>query len=365
MIDKEIKLAFYVRASIILVGFIAFFYIMYIGQTILAPIVFSLIIAILLVPVVNFFVKLKINRVIAIVITLILTVLVIAALGGFFCSQVNRFSASWPTFVDKFTLVLNQAITNLSAYFDIDPKNIHDWILKTKGELINTSSRAIGQTIVMFGSGIVILLLIPVYIFFILYYQHHLLEFIHKLFSEDNQLQVQKIVTQTKKLIQRYLVGLIIEGVIIAILNSTALLLLGVQYAIVLGIIGAFLNVIPYIGGIVAVALPMMVVLATKSSAWYALYVMIAHYVIQLFDNNYIVPYIVASKVKINALFSIIVILVGNSLWGIPGMFLSIPLLAIVKLICDNIPSLEPWGFLLGDNMKPLIKLKKLTKSTI
>ena len=139
-------------------------------------------------------------------------------------------------------------------------------------------------------------------------------------------------------------------------------MILGIEYAFLLGIISALVNVIPYIGGLVGVALPMIVALATKSSAWYAVYVLAAFYVIQLIDNNFIVPKIVASKVKINALFSIIVVFAGNALWGIPGMFLSIPLLAIVKLIFDHIEPLKPWGFLLGDTMPPLLKIKPLFK---
>jgi predicted PurR-regulated permease PerM len=133
---------------------------------------------------------------------------------------------------------------------------------------------------------------------------------------------------------------------------------LGIEYALLLGIVGALLNVIPYIGGLVAVALPMIVALATKSTPIYALYVLIIYYIIQLIDNNFIVPKIVASKVKINALFSIIVVLAGNALWGIPGMFLSIPLLAIVKLLFDHIEPLKPWGLLLGDTMPSILKIK-------
>ena len=91
----------------------------------------------------------------------------------------------------------------------------------------------------------------------------------------------------------------------------------------------------------------MMVALVTKTTPMYAIYVLIAYYIIQLIDNNYIVPVIVASKVKINALFSIVVIFAGNALWGIPGMFLALPLLAIVKLICDHIEPLKPWNRLL------------------
>jgi len=360
VILKELKLPFYAKAILFLIGLYALFTMLYIARGIILPLIFAIILAILLHPVVNFFVQKRINRVVAIVITLFLTILVIAAFGGFLVSQASRFSESWPLLVDKFIGILNQTITWASGYFDIKPQVINDWITKTKGELINYISHSIGQTLVIVGNGVVVLFLIPLYIFLILFYQPLLLEFIRRLFDKSNQSQVSEIVTQIKTVIQRYLMGLVIEFVIMATLNSTALLILGIDYAILLGIIGAMLNVIPYIGGLVAVALPMMIAFVTKSSAWYAFYVLASYYFIQLVDNNYIVPKIVASKVKINALFSIIVVLAGNALWGIPGMFLSIPLLAIVKLIFDHIEPLKPWGFLLGDTMPPILKIKPL-----
>jgi predicted PurR-regulated permease PerM len=344
------------------IGLFVFIAMLSIARAIIVPLVFATILAIVLHPVVNFFERRKIHRVLAIVITLFLALSVIAAFGGLLFSQASRFSESWPILVDKFTEILNQGITWASGYFDINPQSIHDWIIKTKTELINTSSASIGHTLVVVGNGLVILFLVPVYIFMILFYEPLLLEFIRRLFSEDNQSQVSKVVTQIKSVIQRYLVGLVIEAVLVAIMNSVGLLILGIDYAILLGIIGALLNVIPYIGGIVAVALPMMIAVATKSTAWYAVYVLAVYYFIQLIDNNFIVPRIVASKVKINALFSIIVVLAGNALWGIPGMFLSIPLLAIVKLICDNIEPLKPWGFLLGDTMPSLLGIDPILK---
>jgi predicted PurR-regulated permease PerM len=358
MISKELTLPSYAKVTILFIGLFAFLTILYIAQGIIVPLVFAIIIAILLHPVVNVFVRIRINRVVAIVIALLLTSLVIAAFSALLFSQASRFSESWPILVDKFTGILNQTITWASGYFDINPKTIHEWITHTKGELLNTSSTAIGETLVTLGSGVVVLFVVPVYIFLILFYQPLLLDFIRRLFATSNQSQVSEIVTQTKTVIQRYLIGLFIEAVMVAALNSIALLILGIEYAILLGIIGALLNVIPYIGGLVAVALPMMVALVTKSSGWYALYVLAIYYFIQLIDNNYIVPKIVASKVKINALFSIIAVFVGNALWGIPGMFLSIPLLAIIKLIFDHIEFLKPWGFLLGDTMPPLINVK-------
>ena len=360
MTDKELQLPFYAKASIFLIGLVAFLAILYIAQGIIVPLVFAIIIAILLHPVVNFLIRKRINRVVAILIALFLTFLFIAGFCVLLFSQASRFSETWPLLVDKFTDILNQAITSISGYFDIKPQKIHEWIANTKGELIDTSSAAIGQTLLNLGTGVMIMFLLPLYIFLLLFYQPLILEFIHRLFVNSNQIQVREIVTQTKTVVQRYLTGLIIEAVMVATLNTTALLILGIDYAILLGIIGALLNVIPYIGGLTAVALPMLVALATKSTGWYPVYVLIAYYIIQLIDNNYIIPYIVASKVKINALFSIIVVFVGNALWGIPGMFLSIPLLAIVKLFFDHIESLKAWGYLLGDTMPSLLNIKPI-----
>jgi predicted PurR-regulated permease PerM len=359
-INQEFKLPFFAKATIFFIGLLAFVTMLYIAKGIFIPLVFSIIIAIVLHPVVNFFVRRKINRVIAIVITLFLAFLFIVALCALLYSQASRFSESWPTLADQLTGIFNQSVTWASRYFDINPHKIHEWITKTKVDLINTSSAAIGQTLLSVGSGLVAMFLIPVYIFMILFYQPLLIDFIRRVFGKSNQSQVNEIVSQTKIVIQRYLIGLLIEAVIVATLNSVALLILGIDYAILLGIIGALVNVIPYIGGFVAVVLPMMIAMATKSTAWYAFYVLIAYYFIQLIDNHYIIPKIVASKVKINALFAIIVVLAGNALWGIPGMFLSIPLLAIVKLIFDHIEPLKPWGFLLGDTMPPMLKIKGL-----
>jgi predicted PurR-regulated permease PerM len=365
--DEKIKFPFYAKATILIIGIVAFFTVLYIAKSIIIPIVFALILSILLHPIVNFFVRLRINRVVAIAITLFLTFVILAAFSYLLFTQGIRFSNSWPVLVDKFTALINQSISWFSENSEISPEKLHDWISKTQGELISTNTEALKQTLVSVGNALIVFFLLPVYIFLILFYHPLLLEFVGRLFGPDNKSRVSEIVSQIKTVIQHYLVGLVIEASMIATMQTVALLILGIEYALLLGIIGALLNVIPYIGGLVAVALPMMVALATKSSPLYALYVLMIYYFIQLIDNNYIVPYIVASKVKINALFSIIVVLAGNALWGVPGMFLAIPLLAIVKLVFDHIEPLKPWGFLLGDTMPQILKIKltlKKNKST-
>jgi predicted PurR-regulated permease PerM len=182
-----------------------------------------------------------------------------------------------------------------------------------------------------------------------LYYKTLLLEFISKLFASEHHMAVAEVLAGTKKIIQSYVLGLFFELIIVAALNSAGLLLLGIEYAVILGIMGAIVNLIPYIGGIIAIALPMIIAFVTKDSLTYPFLVLGLYIIIQFIDNHYIIPKIVAAKVQINALISVIVVLVGGAIWGVSGMFLSIPLTAIAKVIFDHVEPLKPWGYLLGD----------------
>jgi predicted PurR-regulated permease PerM len=347
-----------------MIGLFTLITILYIGRSIIVPFVFATIISILLSPAVNFLVRQKFNRLIAIAIILLLSILVIGAFSVLIFSQMSRFAESLPLLAEKFTEVLNQTITWASGYFDISTQKINAWIASTKDELINSSGSAIGKTIISLGGVFVVIFIVPVYIFMILYYQPLLLDFIHKLAGVDHQSKVSEMILQTKTLIQRYLIGLLIEVIVISFLYTIGLLILGIEYALILGILGAFLNLIPYLGSIIAAAMPMIIAFINKPSPWYVLLVLGLYIFIQFIDNNFLVPRIVGSKVKLNALASIIAVIIFGTLWGISGMLLAIPLTAIVKLIFDHIDSLKPWGFLLGDTMptSPLLKIEPIIK---
>lgn len=361
------KVPFYARASLIIMGFFTLITMLYIIQDIIVPIIYSILIAILLVPVVDFFVRKKMNRVLAITCSLILVGIFVLFFTMLLSSRLTSFSESFPKLFEKFYEILDQFVLWVSTQFNVSTIKLNLFITDFKTEMVNNSRTFIGNTINTVGNIVVVMILIPVYVFMILFYQPLLLDFIRKVFGKNNHAEVNLVLTSTKKLTQNYLIGLLIEFALVALLNSMALLILGIKYAVILGIIGAILNIIPYIGGLVAVAMPMVVAIVTKDSAWYAVYVMIAYYLIQLFDNNFIIPKIVASKVKINALVSIVVVFLFGALWGISGMFLSIPLTAIIKVIFDNIETLKPWGFLLGDTMPPneIFKIKFRKKIVI
>ena len=360
--NNSFNLPFYVKTTILLIGIFVFTSMLYIAQDIIVPLIFSVMIAVLLYPIVNFFVRIKINRVIAIILTLVLTISVTTLVLALIFQQASIFVESWPMMVEKFSMTFNEFTHWISRYFDLNQWKVNRWLKTAKDDSLTMSGAEVGQTMFVVGNSILVLLLVPVYVFLLLYYHRLIIEFLHRVFKSSDQNQISTIISETKTVIQRYLAGLVIEAIIVAILNTLALFALGIEYAILLGVIGALLNVIPYIGGLVAVALPMAVALATKDSGMYALYVLGIYYIIQLIDNNLIVPMVVSSKVKINALFAIIVVFAGNALWGISGMFLSIPLLAIIKVIFDHIEPLKPWGFLMGDIIPTSSKFTPIIK---
>ena len=326
-----------------------------------------ILIAVVLHPIVNFFVGIGTNRIIAIAIVLLISFIVIGLFATLIFSQLNRFSESWPLLVEKFTEIINEIIIWASRYFDISTKEIIGWIAETKTNLINNIGAVIGTTLINVGSMLALVLILPVYIFLILYYQPILLEFFHRLFGADNRAEVVGIISQIKTLIQRYLIGLSIEVVIVATMFSVGLLILGIEYAIILGVIGALLNLIPYLGAIMGAVLPMLIAIATKPSPWAAVLVLALYIVVQFIDNNYIVPKIVASQVKISVLVSLTAVLAFGMVWGIPGMFIAIPLTGIMKLIFDHVENLKPWGFLLGDTMpkSSIINIKPIIEKII
>jgi predicted PurR-regulated permease PerM len=346
-----IKLPVFVKAALFIIGVYALINVLLLAHPIIVPAIFAFIIATMLNPVVNFFERLKIPRVLAIAITIILAIAVAVSFGAIIASQATSFSSALPKLSQRLSDLLNQVSNWATVHFHISQKSINSWVNSTKTELIHNSSAFIGNTIASVGSLVIVCVLIPVYVFMVLYYKSLILEGIRRFFGEKHEENVNEVLSEIQVMFQHYLVGLIIEATIVGSLFSIGLLILGVDYAILLGFIAAILNVIPYLGGIIAVTIIVIFTLITKDSATYALFVILIYIFIHFLDNTFIVPKIVASKVKINALVSLTVVFTGSALWGVPGMFLSIPLTAVVKLVFDHIDSLKPLGYLLGDEM--------------
>ena len=338
---------FYAKIALIFIGVFAFVFTLHVGKDILIPLVFATITAILLNPLVNYLIRKKVNKIISISIAVFLAISMVLGILYIVSSQVTMFSETYPQLKAKINITSTEMVQWVSKKLNIRKVNINAWLKETQDNAISDFS--IGEKLTEAWQILVIVMLLPVYLFMILYYKTLLLEFIRKLFRSEHHTTVVDVLTNSKNIIQSYLVGLFFEMLIMAVLNSTGLILLGIDYAIILGITGAILNIIPYIGGIIAIALPMTIAYVTKDSLSYPVLVFLIYMIIQFIDNHFIIPKIVASRVKINALISVIAVLIGNAIWGIPGMFLSIPLTAILKVIFDHIEPMKPWGFLLGN----------------
>jgi predicted PurR-regulated permease PerM len=338
---------FYFKSTMVLLGLVLIVYILGNLGDILIPLSFGSMLAILLNPLCNWLMKKKVHRVVAISISVFLAILVLGGILYFVVSQMASFSSELPLLKKRCGELFIRFQHELDTRFGIDEARQNAWLLEAKSGLKPMATSLLGGL----AGSLSMLLLLPVYAFLFLYYKTLLLNFLYEIFAKDKTEDVGFVLGQTKVAIQSYMFGLLLEALIVAILNTIALWILGVNYAVLIGVLGALLNVLPYIGGIIAIAIPILIATITKSGFHTQLWIIIAYLIIQFIDNNFLVPYIVSSKVRINALISILIVLMGGAIWGISGMFLSIPFIGLLKIIFDRIPDLKAWGKLLGDEI--------------
>ncbi|MBK0378382.1 AI-2E family transporter [Mucilaginibacter sp. SD-g] len=338
---------FYIQSTAVLFGLVLFVYSLSQLADVLIPLAFAVFFAILLNPLSNRLQRLKIPKVLSIMISLLVALIVVGIVFYFLSTQIIQFGDALPMLKEKFGAVTADIKEWISSTFGLAVAK-QDQMIK---DALNNSQSVLGKTLGSVLGTLGIVFLLPVYIFLMLFYKTLILNFLYEVFAEENSKKVSEVLSETKIAIQSYIVGLLIETLIVALMNSTALVLLGVRYGILIGCIGALLNLLPYIGGIIAIALPVLMATVTKDGYSTQLGVILSYIVIQFIDNNVLVPRIVSSKVQINAMMSIVVVLLGNQLWGLPGMFLSIPFIAVLKIIFDRIDGLKPWGKLLGDTV--------------
>lgn len=339
----------YQKLSIILLGIATLIFGLHIGAAIIVPLMFAMLLAMLLNPMVNRMQKWRVPRVLAITIAVLVAMLALAGLAYFIGTQAAHFSETLPQLKEKLNSLGTEAQRWAQEAFNMRKREVTEAVEKVKNESMEKSGSLVGQTLTAVGTLFAFFFLLPVFTFLLLLYKRLLLTFISKLFPPKDHDVLQDVLKNTKGVVQSYLMGLILEAGIVAALNWAGLLIIGVEYALLLAVIGAVLNLIPYIGMMIATVLPMVIALATGDPSD-ALWVLALYAFVQFLDNNFIVPRVVASRVELNALVSILAVMVGGAVWGIPGMFLSIPLTAMLKVVFDRVPGLEPWGFLLGDD---------------
>ncbi len=182
-----------------------------------------------------------------------------------------------------------------------------------------------------------------------LYYKNLLLRFVFLWFPKDNHPKVEEAMRESEIIIKSYLVGLLIQITYITILLGTILLIFGIKHAILIGAIFAILNLIPYVGALIGNIIGVLLTVSSTQEVFPIFVVLGTIAFVQFLDNNILMPRIVGSKVKINALATIVGVIIAGALAGVSGMFLSLPVIAVMKIIFDRTEQFKQWGVLLGD----------------
>lgn len=350
--NEVLKFPFYARLTFILLSLVCIGFIFYMGQGILIPVLMAFLFAIILRPIVLFLKrKLHFPHVMAVMITVLLFVLLFIGLFAFISLQISDIISDFNKIEKNISIHIQNIQQFVKDNFHVSSREQKKYINDAAEDSMQKGKEMLGSTLLSFTDTLLNLTLIPIYTFLILLYRTHFILFFSKLFKNENQVLLKDILTQITVAVKSYIVGLIIEMIAVSVLTTLGFMIIGVEYAILLGIITGILNLIPYIGIMFAGLLSIVASLTGTPDLSIVVGVIVVNIIVQLIDNNILVPMIVNSKVEINAFVSIVGIIIGGALAGVSGMFLAIPIIAILKVIFDRIENLEPWGYLMGDDL--------------
>jgi len=348
MTTKKLIAPFYERLSLVLVGILALGYLVIQGKDVLDPLMFGFLFAILLLPVSGFFErKLKAPRSVSSFLSIILLVGFVAGVLYLVGSQITKLTDDWPMLQKQIAQSVNNIYDWVENTFNYDVSKQKIFLSNTEHKILSRGEEVVGTTFGAVSSLMLFYVFIMIFTFFILFYRKLLLSFVLQAFGKDNEHIVHDIVKNIQGILRQYILGLVLEMVIVATVACTVFLMIGIKYAALLGIIVGLFNIIPYLGIFTALLLSVLITFATgpvSNAIWVAVSVIGIHAI----DANVLLPTVVGSKVRLNALITFLGIILGEMMWGLSGMFLSIPVMAIFKIIFDRIESTKPWGYLLG-----------------
>lgn len=328
---------------------IAVVFILYIGKPLIVPLIFAVILSILFFPIVQFLEeKWHFNRIISALTVLIILIILVTGLMSIIYIEFSSVMEKSTGYGTKLKEIYINILQFAQDHFGINKREF----INQKGmkieTLIKENYSKLGDFLVVSGTFISNLVLMPIYIFFFLIYRHFFVNFLHMAFPKKENEFIDLILQKLFEVQQNYLIGFFSVMLIVGTLNTIGLLLLGIDNAIFFGFLAALLLIIPYVGVFIGSLIPALVALVTKDSAWYSLGVIGVFTFIQFLEGNFITPHITGSKVSVNAFMAIFSLLAFSMLWGISGMLLALPVTASLKIIFDYTPSLKPIGFLIG-----------------
>jgi predicted PurR-regulated permease PerM len=325
---------------------------LYIAQTFLVPLAFAAILAMLLTPMCNKLEHLGITRPLAALICVLVLLLFFFGLGMVLSTQIASFTEQLPQIERQISQKLQQAQQFVQQRLGISPQEQQSAIQGQSGYTPGSITSAVIGFLGSFTSTLASMLLTLVYLYMLINYRQRFKTFILKLVSDEQEEKTRRVISDSSSVAQQYLVGRGMLILILAVMYSIGLKLIGLDNAILISLLAALVSIIPYIGNIIGVAIPLLMALAQGGDAMLFLGIIVVFSVAQFVESYILEPYVVGAEVDIHPFFTVVVIIAGEIIWGIPGMILAIPLVGILKIVMDNIKALHPYAYLIGDTEK-------------
>jgi predicted PurR-regulated permease PerM len=344
---KELPLT--VRRSIELIGICLLGVLLTIGSDIIMPVLMAFFLSIVLLPTYRFLRKKKFPEVLAILLPILFGAVFIGSVIWFFSNQISILVADFPQIQRNISFHLNNLSYWINSKTDFSTQEQIKFLNEQSNKLLTNAGNIIGGAAGSITSGFIFIGLVPIYIYLFLSYKNLLLRFVFVWFKQDQHKKVKEVMKETEVIIKSYIVGLLIQIAYITILLGGILLILDIKHAILIGVIFALLNLIPYVGALIGNLIGVLLTLTSSQELLPIFIVLGVIAIVQFLDNNILMPRIVGSKVKINAFAAILGVFISGTLAGVSGMFLALPMVAVLKIIFDRSEMFKPWGILLGD----------------
>ena len=346
----EQKLPTYLRLVIILFGIILTVFVMITAKSILVPLLISGLLAVLISPLASWLERYRFPKFLAAAVSVVALLAFMSGLIYFFYNQLLGFANDLSALNARVSELIDSVNTFLESHIEGSVPISMSTLQNTLFGYLTDNVSSLTQGVIATATTLTVVFILPIYIFLFLYFRRFLIEFLMRAFPDRHEEKVKLVIHRVKKVVQNYITGMFIVILILTVLNSIALYSLGIKHALLFASFAAILNVIPFIGPFIGATLPITYALLTKDTLWIPFGVFLAFYVIQLAESNLLTPKIVGGKVSMNPLMTIIALFVGNFIWGLAGMVLFIPGMAVLKVIFDEIPAMHPYGFLLGSS---------------
>ena len=346
---------------------IAFTFIVIVAKNFLVPVAFGLLVSSLLFPLCRLICKWGVPRGLAIFITIIVMMAFFTGVSIFFAGEISKLTEDFPALREKALENVNAISHYIEDNFGIRTSLQKNWVKDQVSNIFTSGSQMLNNVLNATAGTIFKVFIMPVFVFYLLYYRERFNFFVMRVVPEDEKLRTNKILNEVSFVSQRYLGGAFVVVVILSVLNSLGLYIIGLKYAILFGVISAFFNFIPYFGTWIGAFFPFMFALLTGDSPNLALWVLAFFALIQFIENNILTPNITGGYVRLNPFITILGLIAGGMVWGVAGMLLIIPFLASIKIIFENFESTRALAFLLArpENepyQKRVEKIKKIIK---